>query len=59
MVFDVVKARAQLFFRDAEHAREFILEVAHLRSIAESILDLPGVTRNAHRGKQDLLVQVR
>ena len=59
MMFDVMETSAQLFFRNVKNARELILEVAHFRGITESILDLPSVTRDAHRGKQDLLVQVR
>ncbi len=56
MMFDVMKARAQLFFRDAKHACEFVSDVAHFRGVTESILDLPRVTRNTHRSKQNLLV---
>ena len=60
MMFDVMKLRAQLFFRNTKHARQFILQVTHFRGIAESILDLmTGKSRNACGGKQDLLVQVR
>src|SRR5215213_6426777 len=59
VVFDVVKPRTQTFFRDAEHARQFILQVAHSRGVAEPILDLMSCeTRDARGGKQDLFVQV-
>ena len=59
MMLDVVKARAQLFFRDAKHARKLILHVAYFRGVPESILDLmTRQLRNPCGGKQDLLVQV-
>jgi hypothetical protein len=40
MVFDVVKARAQLFLLHAKHARQLVLQIAHLRSVADSIFNL-------------------
>ena len=40
MMLDVVKARTQLFFRDAKHARKFVLHIAYFRGVAESILNL-------------------
>jgi hypothetical protein len=40
MMLDVVKARAQLLFRHAKHARQLVFQIAHLRSVAEPIFDL-------------------
>src|SRR5262249_7827748 len=47
--------------RDAEHTRDFVLEIANFCGIPESILDLTedSLARNARGGKQDLLVQMR
>src|SRR4030095_6454694 len=59
MMLDVMKARAQLFLRNAKHAREFILHVTDFRGVSESIFGLTRQFRNPCGCKQDLLVQVR
>jgi hypothetical protein len=60
MVLDVMKTRFEMFFRNAKHTRELILQIADTRGVAESILDLtPGKTRDTRGRKQDLLVQMR
>ena len=58
MMFDVVKLRAELSFGNAEQAREFVFQIAHLRGIRQPIFRLPKHTQT-RRGVQDLLVQVR
>src|SRR6185369_7489071 len=60
MVFDVVKARAQVLLRHVEHTRELIFEIANLRRVAETVFDLSsGKRRDTRRCEKDLLVQVR
>ena len=40
MMFDVVKLRAQVTFRNVEYTREFVLEVADLRGVADTIAEV-------------------
>src|SRR5215213_10902724 len=59
MMLYVVKTSAQTLFRDAEQPRQFILQVAHFRSIAQPVFNL--VSRqacNSSGGEQDLFVQM-
>src|SRR6185369_3820168 len=59
MVFDVVKARAQVLLRHVEHTRELIFEIANLRRVAETVFDLSsGKRRDTRSCEKDLLVQV-
>lgn len=58
MMFDVVKLRAQVSFRDVESAREFVLEIVHLRGVSESFFGMLEDAQ-ARGGVENLFVQVR
>jgi len=58
MVFDVMKLRLQISFRNAESTRELVFHVAHSRRVREPILCLAKHSETRSR-VQDLLVQVR
>src|SRR5262245_25512851 len=60
MVFDIVKARLQVLLRHIEQAGKLILQIAHLRRVAEPIFDLTArQRRDACGSEQYLFVQVR
>ena len=40
MMLDVMKTRAQLFFRNAKHARELILHIAYFHGVTEPVFGL-------------------
>lgn len=58
MMFDVMKLRAQVSFREVEYAGYFVLEIAHFRGVCESIFNLLEDAQTRSR-VQNLLVQVR
>ena len=46
MMFDIVKLRTQVSFRDVESAGEFVFEVAHLRGVSDAIAQVPKERRS-------------
>ena len=58
MMFDVVKLRAQVSFRNSEGTCELVFHVTHSRSVRETILRLAKHTWTRSR-VENLLMQVR
>src|ERR1700752_677058 len=60
MMLDLVKAGADLFFRQIKNARHLVFQITHAGRIAEPILDLrSSQTRAASGSKENFLMQVR
>lgn len=57
-MFDIVKLRAQVSFRDSKGTREFVLHVAHSPCVRETIFRLAKHTET-RSCVQDFLVQMR
>jgi hypothetical protein len=60
MMLDVVKARAELFLRNAKNASQLVFQISHSCCVTESILNLRSLqTRNTSGSVQNFLMQMR
>lgn len=57
MMFDIVKLRAEVSFRNSKGTRELVFHITHSRSVCEAILSLAKHAETRSR-VQNLLVQV-